>query len=116
MDLTILALIISAITGLVQVWNFFDNRNSKAEGKLNVFSKAADVKDQLDLITQGIKGELDDMSKIIDDNKKLNIQLAAKLININTEVKVLSERVNNEINQTSKLLDKLSEELDKLDK
>jgi len=96
MDIGIISLIISGIVASIQIINFVASRQAQSENKLSVFAKAVDIRIELDSI------------------KEVSSSLQDKIIELDKKMDVLTERVDNEIRTTSKLLDKLDQELDKL--
>lgn len=104
MELTTVSLIISAVVAVVQVFNFWESRNSKKEDKLNIYSRAVDVDKKFDEIIVNIDTKIALYSS----------QNEVALTKLSTCQAVLKERIDNEIVMTSKALDKLNDELDRL--
>jgi uncharacterized coiled-coil DUF342 family protein len=103
----IVSLSISGVVAAVQIINFFESRDEKKQSKQNQYAKA-DV----------IRNELDDIISNMERQKShchdVNSKLAAKVIIHNQDIAVMKVELNNEIKNTSKLLDKLNDELDNL--
>src|ERR1700683_2630106 len=94
MDIGIISLGLACALAVMRAADFFSHRGEKAENKLKVFSKAEDVKAQLDVITR----------EIAVSN--------ARQVNVEAKVLVLEERIANEIRSTGKALDNLNETMD----
>ena len=96
MDLGLISLLITSGLALMRAVDFFSSREDKAEDKLSVFSKAADVKAQLEVITREMA------------------VFNARQIKTDAKVLVLEERIANEIKSTGKALDDLNDNMDDL--
>lgn len=96
MELTSISLLLSGIVAMVQVFAFWDNRSIRAENKLSLVAKTSDVSEintQLSLL------------------QKENEKMALHLFHNDKETAVLSERVSNEIEMTSKFLEKIDQKI-----
>jgi hypothetical protein len=96
MDLGLISILITGGLAIMRVVDFFSSREDKADDKLSVFSKAADVKAQLEVITR----------EMAVSN--------ARQIKLDAKVQVLEERISNEIRGTGKALDELNANMDDL--
>ena len=109
-----ISLVVSGAVAFVQIVNFFENRSERTESKKKVFAKAEDVQLKLDVITNGIETKFKELEIDIEKNRNLELKLATKVIAIVNKVDIISERLDNEIKNTGKLLDKLDEDLEEL--
>lgn len=107
MEMTTVSLIISAIVASAQVINFWENRSSKREDKLNIFIKAADVNKKFE--------EFDEAVVAVDTKMTLNnIHNEAYYTELKTKQAVLEERVDNTIHGIEKIENKIDKILERL--
>lgn len=103
MEPATISLIVSAIVACIQIGTFLENRIEKKESRLNIFSKASDVKNELDEIRVTAATSSTELNNEIETHSE-------KLQKLATCQAVLNERIDN----TVESLDKIENKLDKI--
>ena len=103
MDIAIVALAASGVTTLIQIYKFFEDKIDKKDSAFKMFSKATDVKTELDEIRVNGTASTKYFTELTDEH-------GDRLQKVEREQAVIVERVDNEI----KLLTRLDQKLDEM--